>query len=1453
MGLYGTAHAATLASKRFSVRNGLPTNAVHYITQDNHGYIWAGTSNGLIRYDGYNFLTFDPWNNKDGIQGEGSITDISNDPDNNLLYLFTPRRTMICLDLNNFEFSNYGTPEEMAKEYRSHVKTKNALWQFNKKGDVRRVTYNNGKFDIKIYSKENALLPDSNITTVKEDSKGNAWIVTQKGLVKVKPDGESTIVAKDKNTRAFCTYDDRIVYTLKEGTLVVADLNGKQIKSVIDSLVGKIGSYTGFMFEDICYFPTSRTTYAYDIENNKLFIPQDKQMPRASMREEIPGYKILADNQGQMHIFSKYGFRTLQLLPEALYRASNRSFSITQDNHGKLIIATYGNGLFRYDPKTNQLDHYKAEDEEQLIHTNFLHYAFTDSRGNCWLSSPYGMYALYYKEETQVEYLKPNPNDNGTWANFVRNIVPRNDGNVLLCVRDGSLYHYHPATNTITKEGQLPACAYTWLNDPEGHEWIGTRGAGLFVDGQQYKNRDSIWHIPTNDIFAIQRDGLHRVWIAAWESGLLLTKYKDQSQGPLKFQNFLKEQYGSSRIRDLLIDDHGIMWIATDNGIYLVDTKNKNITEKDFESYNTRNGKFPCNEIIAFVRISSDETGVATNRGVAICKYDKTNKSLQYEIIDHKKGLINDNVHALLSDGANLWIATGEGLTRLSRKSSYSESLITGSTPAANNYSEDCAMKLNDGRIIFGTNDGLMVIRPHNEMVEDNVAQPLISDILVNGISLTAHHDDLPQKTQIQTGKTIVLSHEQNSLTINFTNFNYTGDDVSIYQYYLEGADKTWNQETSQHSAIYTQLRPGTYTFHLRGGGTAGKWSDETTIKIKIKQPWWNTWIAWLVYLAIAAAIAYVLYSNWRKNFKLKQQMEIEKQLNEFRLNFFTHVSHEFRTPLAIIAGATDKIAQNSDKPISKNNMTTLKRGVKRMNNLINQLLEFRKISSKEVRLEVEQDDIVALLKSLYQDFKPLAQQKNINLVYTPERHSFIMPFDKHKVETIIYNLLSNAIKYTPKGGNVSLNSRTHDNDFVITVSDDGPGIAPEQEKALFSEYMKGFVSGGGMGIGLFTSQRMAQIHKGSLTYHRANEEGGSVFTLKIPAAESAYTSDDYARKLAVNPDANRHIDITYTEVSDMKSNPVNDITVAVVEDDPDMLEQISSELSVFFHVRQFDNGNDALKGIDSEIKLVVCDVMMPDINGFEVVHSLKENPKTDMIPVIMLTAIDDDMNRMRAIKAGADDYLVKPCNGRLLCAKALQLIDKVLVIQERTAQVAASATTEMTAATEKPSAAAETAASAMPDEEAEAAMAEAEAMTDNGAETLESEEITEPAGGTKQPLLSSVSDKTFLQRLEWIVAAHISDKNFSVDQIAEALKISRTKVYYMVKRVTGMSPNSYILKERMRIAANLVLEGKLTVSEISDKVGFQNPAYFTRCFRTQFGLTPSKYREHPEEAKNRV
>jgi len=230
MGLYGTAHAATLASKRFSVRNGLPTNAVHYITQDNHGYIWAGTSNGLIRYDGYNFLTFDPWNNKDGIQGEGSITDISNDSDNNLLYLFTPRRTMICLDLNNFEFSNYGTPEEMAKEYRSHVKTKNALWQFNKKGDVRRVTYNNGKFDIKIYSKENALLPDSNITTVKEDSKGNAWIVTQKGLVKVKPDGESTIVAKDKNTRAFCTYDDRIVYTFKEGTLVVADLNGKQIK-----------------------------------------------------------------------------------------------------------------------------------------------------------------------------------------------------------------------------------------------------------------------------------------------------------------------------------------------------------------------------------------------------------------------------------------------------------------------------------------------------------------------------------------------------------------------------------------------------------------------------------------------------------------------------------------------------------------------------------------------------------------------------------------------------------------------------------------------------------------------------------------------------------------------------------------------------------------------------------------------------------------------------------------------------------------------------------------------------------------------------------------------------------------------------------------------------------------------------------------------------------------------
>ena len=472
----------------------------------------------------------------------------------------------------------------------------------------------------------------------------------------------------------------------------------------------------------------------------------------------------------------------------------------------------------------------------------------------------------------------------------------------------------------------------------------------------------------------------------------------------------------------------------------------------------------------------------------------------------------------------------------------------------------------------------------------------VITDLAINGISIYEAENEQFLTKALNYTREISLPHDKNSLNIHFSNFDYPHIQNAMYQYYLEGIDNTWRPMTSINHAEFSDLNPGSYTLHIRTRIGSNQWSEETLLHITICQPWYNTVWAWCIYLLIICGAGVLYYRSWRRNFELNQQIALEKQMSDFRINFFTHISHEFRTPLAIIQSAVEKMMTKGEGNASKNNINTLSRGTKRLQRLINQLMEFRKINTGNMKLNVEKGEIIGFVRAIYNDLYTVAKQKDVTMNFTPWTSNHEMLFDQEKVETIVYNLLSNAVKYTPDKGIISVKLYLENNIVFFSVEDNGPGIKPEREADLFKPFMHGYASKGGMGIGLYTAHQMAEIHKGSLTYERSLDLGGSRFCLALPNDAGKYQPEDIIEKKA--PD-DHSIDKDEIEmiVKEMTPKAINNVTVMVIEDDPDMLEQIKSELSVYFHVETFMNGKTGYENI-RKIKpaLLISDIQLPEM-----------------------------------------------------------------------------------------------------------------------------------------------------------------------------------------------------------------------------------------------------------------
>lgn len=1398
-----------LVSRNLSAKDGLSSNQVYDILQDKQGFLWFASSNGLTRYDGYAFLNYGMLNSQNMLQAQATLGHIYYDGQNELIWVRSSLSYLSCYNLRLANFVDYTGRNDYMRRYSGMVRDGGNVWLYDAKEGIRFIQYANGQFVCTDYTRQGAPFA-ADIQQVLTDAAHHAWIASKMGLYYHDASG---MQCKAKgNFRKGQRVGDLIVFMNDRGMLYLFDKQGRIIRkaslSAYPDLLEKPSASVGWNNQWILFMKGA--TYSIDLRTMEVTRPADFQMTSSPrLLESIQGTDFVSTKNGDMIIFSSQGiYRHVNLLGgEKGLDNRFRKYNICAMGDHRFVISTYGNGAFIYDIKKGILDHYKADDGRGLLTSDFLTGVFVDRNGCLWLSQDEGGVACISKSfNTFMNYIYPVSNAKlGSNVNSVSRILLNAAGKVQLVCKNKTRYEILDGDLRLGVPQTIPYGIYSTFKDSKGHFWEGYRSGGLYVDGNLCKEAGKKEEMTINDVYSMAEDKWGRIWMATIRSstdgGVLMARYEPGK--PLQVKRFLGKGVIESSTHCLSMSEKGILWVATSDGLYFVDTKEKNITGESFQRFNIMNGKFPYNDLLT-VKCASDGTvwvgGIGT--GLLRCRYDEKKKKLSWKAYSTENGLGSNNVYSIIEDpSGNIWAGTESGLARVDVRIGRIDNNIMNDDIHSNAYQENSAIKLSDGRLLFGTNNGMVVVNPYQASIArvQMAVKPTITDVIIDGQSVY-RMDDI--EGMPSSWKCLNLKNDQNSITISFSNFDYAESGSSVYQYYLEGVDKGWNSVTNKNSVSYNALQPGDYVFHLRSMGRGNKWSNERTLKIHICEPWYNMWYSWLAYLLVVAMVGYYVVRNRKEKFQLNQRMKMEKQVNDFRINFFTHVTHEFRTPLAIIQSAVSKIMDEKTGAVSRASVQTAVRGTKRLSRLVTQLMEFRKISSDGLRLQVLAGvDIVGFVRNIYQDFWYAAKQKDIVMNYQVFEKKYEMTCDRHIVETVVYNLLSNAVKYTPDRGevNVRIEADEEQNVLRIIVSDSGSGISEEQQKSLFQPFMHGYVSQGGMGIGLYVAKMMAEMHHGSLTYRKSEKLGGAEFIFCIPLSDDDYRPEEYLDTMALADNHISELDEWQLEnIREMLPEALNNVTVAVIEDNPDMLDQIRSELAVFFKVVTYSNGKQGLEGVLAEKPaLLVCDVMLPDMNGYDIVKQIKKQPNGYALPVIMLTALNDEKHQIKGYKAGADDYMVKPCNFNLLVARIAQLVTWSENLPKMPlASDAASAAPSATKMLEAP----------------------------------------------KAKIVEGMVDKNVLKNFELIVAQHLSDPNFTIDTLAEMMHMGRTKLYGKIKDLTGETPNKYIMRQRMTKAAELLLTGNYTVSDVCYKLGLEDVSYFNRCFKNYYGVSPSKY-----------
>jgi signal transduction histidine kinase/ligand-binding sensor domain-containing protein/DNA-binding response OmpR family regulator len=1361
---------------QLSVNEGLSHSDVTAIVQDQSGYLWLGTNNGLNRYDGSKVKVFKGRPNEPGTL-----------PDSKITKLHADRGYRIWIGTQTSGLCYYDKRTQLFHP----VDLKSALSYSNK------ITQSPFR-----------------ISVILEDKKGNIWIaVRQLGLFVIRMGREGKI-AEIRN-------------------FPLSDLP-KEAKYSIQAML--------ITSEDTALFGASDGLHSFNRRTGKT-----EKLPDKNNNQTVN--TIFKDTKGIVWVGRFDGLYVLNTKENTLSKVHlsaevKNIKTIAQDSMGYIWLGCFGYGAYKVDsPNLNPLGTKVLRVyplSKRALQTDFIG---SIERINCFLQDKYGLLwigtsaggAGYLNiSQRDIKRIQNTPlADHVLSDNYITAVFAEKD-KIWVGTRKG-LSVCAPAGKT---ESMLSGLHITAIHqDADGVFWITTREHGLkiirYPSGQLEPKIENgtIKGLP-NDLVFITEDHLKQIWIASSNKGVFIIKPgKSEALTFEKYSNGMS--LSSGKINSLYKDPlYPWIWISTkDAGLDKIEQTGDRISLLKNYRYKANGGGLSSDHIWP-VKRSNDSTIWIGTLGGGMNRLTKgKNGRERIKYITAANGLIDNDIEAIeLDEKGNLWLA-GYGLSKYDPLTGKVSFFDHNDGLQSNAFKVGASFKDSAGQLYFGGINGLNYFNP--EGLGDHRIPPdiLFTDLRIFNVSVSINeqkHGRIMLKNALNFTDKLVFNASQNDFTIEFSGIQLAQHSKLIYHYKLEDYNKDWVQ-TDISSASFSNLDPGTYQFLVYSSYNNVK-SAVHRIEIQVLPPWWFTWWAFAIYLFLIVMAFYVYRKIITKENSLKNELVIadkEKELNRAKLEFFTNISHELRTPLSLIYGPITELLQQVDED-SRGKLWLMYRNTKRLMTLTNQLLDFRKMESGKLRLNVAEGNIVNFIREIWLIFKDKARDTSISYHISTEKEKVNLYFDREKMELVFSNLLSNAFKYTSKGGSIKVNIYVKgsaeldaiyenecltDNYLEVIVEDNGVGIPPQEIEKIFDIYYQvansRSLKSTGTGLGLSIAKGIMDLQKGFIKVESSLQQG-SRFIVGIPFGKMHFEKDD----LIVDYKGPDHL-IHYDEVSVkdveqytlqkaypyspelLREEPMDSSEedeqresskwkVLLVEDNPELLDYLKENFKRSFKVITARDGLDGWEKVKLNLPdLVISDVMMPDMNGLELCRMIKRSPEYNFIPVLLLTARTASVYEIEGIETGADDYITKPFDIRLLNAKVNNFLQCRVKIKEYYRNIIS--------------------------------------LKDVKPESTNADEI-------------------FVNRMITIVENNLENKDFGVLMLAQELAMSKSSLFKRVKDITGNSPVDFIRSVRIRKAAKLLMSGHLNVNEIALQVGISDLKYFREQFRKYYKTTPTEY-----------
>jgi signal transduction histidine kinase/ligand-binding sensor domain-containing protein/DNA-binding response OmpR family regulator len=1333
--IYNNAHSSfsELTFDIFTQEDGLPNNHIQCIYQDSRGWIWIGTSQGLSRFDGYSFVNYLP-----------DLSDSASLRGNLIRVIKEDRKGNLLVGTENGGLNIFNR----ALEKFSHPLKNFSTFKFR----------------------------DISVNDIESDKFGNLYIGTDFNILKIDTTGKIGIIdARFEDEQE--SFEGNFVRNLQfdnNGILWIGTNNGLYILN-----------------------PETRLIESFEL-------PFEENQNR-----EI--WEIYLDDEGLLWI-GTYSAGLFLISPENLtvkhiklepgVERTETVRSVSKGVFGEFWIGTRG-GLYNYSKIRGFTGFYRHDERDpRSISNNSVLSILNDARGETWIGTRGGL-NLLAKSKQVFHHFGALPGDNNYLnSSIIYAFWIDNEGKIWIGTEDGGVNIFNPETGKyeyLTASERDPNsisqnCIKAFLDDQRGNLWIGTYMGGIDVINLETRKITHYKHEPEkpgtlsdNRVWDFCLDRNNEIWVATSKG---VDRYNRQTNS---FEHY-PQLSGEDQVSWIESDSKGKLWMGSLDEVIIFNPEENVVT------------RFPEHSHTMF-EDSKNRIWIATfDKGIAL--YSPHNGPVKY--YGEKDGLANNHTLSILEDQNNhLWISTNNGLSMFNTEKEYFRNFSRQDGLSNNQFCYRAGYKTRTGQMLFGSISGFNLFNPADIILEESIIPIVFTDLKIFNKSIEVSNDkNSILKKSISETNHLVLKYDQNMFTVEFAALNFINSDKNLYSYMLDGFNRSWNEPGTNRSATFTNLNPGDYLLRIKrvvpGIQDSG---NELQLKITVLPPFWKTtWFLSLLFVFIIYMI-YTLMKFFVNREKIKNQLVLERsnarklhELDMMKLKFFTNISHEIRTPLTLIVGPLEKILSNDlSKEEIRENLKLVSRNAKNLDKLISQLLDFRKLEAGNLKLELTEGDIVEFVKGIVYSFNDLSVEKQVKLTFTTLKKQLFTSFDPDKVEKIVNNLLSNAFKFTGAGGSISVNlslvfdmddddfnSEEKEKQFIeISIRDTGRGIPASNLNKIFQRFFQSDdeAKDSGTGIGLSLVKELVRLHNGEIFV--ASKPGkGTKFTFRVPYKETQFSGELPAEKDNVKPAIYSHEDESSNDIH--KSEVMHSKIMLVVEDNADVRQFIKSHFSSIFHVIEARNGEEGWeKALETIPDIIISDVIMPHVNGYEFCERIKTDERTSHIPLLLLTALHSKEHEIKGITTGADDYITKPFDLSILQVK----VENMLSIRESLKQ-----------------------------KFSRSVMLEPTHV-----------EITSP-------------DERFLQKAIKVVEENISDCDLDIEGFSEKVGVSRMQLYRKLHALTDMTVKEFIRHIRLKRATQLLVQNKLNISEVAYAVGFKDLSHFRKCFKREFGMSATEY-----------